>query len=197
MGTPLPGATVQVTQVGTYIAARSPGSAPIIKPGRSFTLQAGKDGTFRLDRLAQGTYIVCAHGTAKYHLPSCEWGNRSNYVSVGRSASITLPDTKIDSGDLIRFEVADAADRLAQDAKSPIGVSIPGVFFRRASRVGRVGSVTAYEIAVPRNRSMILRWESTLRASDGKGAAIGLERDLGTSLERDVNGQSKVSIRID
>ncbi len=44
---------------------------------------------------------------------------------------------------------------------------------------------------------MILRWESTLKASDTKGAAVGLERDLRTVLERDAIGRSKVSIRID
>lgn len=193
----LPGATVQITQVGTYVAARSPGSSPIISPGRSYTLQVGKDGIFRLNRLAQGTYIVCAHGTAKYHLSSCEWGSRSTYVSIGRASANTIPDTKIVSGELIRIEVADATDRLAQEVKSPVGISIPGVFFRRAYRVGRVGSLTTYEIAVPRNRAMILRWESALRASDSKGSAMGLERDLGSALERDAFGQSKVSIRID
>jgi len=110
---------------------------------------------------------------------------------------MTIPETKIVSGNLIRIEVADAADRLAQEAKSPVGISIPGVFFRRAHRVSRVGSVTAYEIAVPRNRAMLLRWESTLKASDSKGSAVGLESDLGPALERDAVGQSKISIRID
>jgi len=196
-GTPLPDATVQITQLGTYIAARSPGSSPIVVPGRSYTLQSGKDGTFRQDRLAQGTYIVCAHGTAKYHLSSCDWGGRSTYVSVERSAAKTVPETRIVSGELIRIEVLDAADQLAKEVKSPIGISIPGVFFRRAHRVGRFGSVTAYEIAVPRDQAMILRWESTLKASDTKGAAVGLERDLRTVLERDAIGRSKVSIRID
>ncbi len=142
-GTPLPDATVQITQLGTYIAARSPGSSPIVVPGRSYTLQSGKDGTFRQDRLAQGTYIVCAHGTAKYHLSSCDWGGRSTYVSVERSAAKTVPETRIVSGELIRIEVLDAADQLAKEVKSPIGISIPGVFFRRAHRVGRFGSVTA------------------------------------------------------
>jgi len=197
LGTPLPGATVNITQSGTYIAARSPGSAPIITAGRSYTIQSGKDGTFRLDRLAQGTYIVCAHGPAKYHLSSCEWGGRSSYVLVEAAAKKTIPDFVVPNGDVIRIEVLDAGDRLASEGKSPIGISIPGVFFRRAYRASRIGSVTAYEIAVPRNRAMILRWESKLQASDSKGAAFGLERDLGSVLQRDGIGQAKLSIRID
>ena len=44
---------------------------------------------------------------------------------------------------------------------------------------------------------MLLRWESTLKASDSKGSAVGLESDLGPALERDAVGQSKISIRID
>ncbi|OWU65975.1 MAG: hypothetical protein CBB60_001920 [Armatimonadetes bacterium Cent15-Ar3] len=150
-----------------------------------------------MEGLGQGAYIVCAAGAAKHHLSSCDWGSRPHYVPVERAITTKVPDVSIADGEVLRIEVTDYADRLSREAATPFGVLLPGVYFRRPGRVNRSGGITAYEITIPRAQRLLIRWESSLKATDARGTALGLESDLLSALQTDGSGAAKLALRLD
>ena len=125
------------------------------------TVRSGPDGTFAMDNMPVGEYLLCASGSQPNHLRSCEWGQDSTHVNVVANTTADPVTLNIRTGAIVTFNVNDPTGLIkiqdltgtnASQTNLIISVAWRGPNnaenFFRAKYAGTSGTTWTYQVAV-------------------------------------------------
>jgi hypothetical protein len=180
---PIGGATVHYNNVPPGVQTPDGGfttTGPLI----STVIETQADGSFQVQNVPPGTYLLCARGTLPQHLASCDWqGTTRINLSAGQALQgITLVVAR---GTLLTFAVQDArsqiqdyADLIGPGGQLPlsggnfrIGVFV-GTRYLPAERISLSAGTHQYQVAVSKAASARLLLNTPLRVTDSAGNAL-------------------------
>ena len=117
---------------GALVVARQRTSGIVTPTNRAYSAITGSDGSYRIDSIASGDYVVCVQTGDERLLSSCRWPGREVLLTVDGSAAVARPDLRLDSGIVLRFRVDDPEQLLpAASRPNAAGIFLAGVWTKQ------------------------------------------------------------------
>jgi hypothetical protein len=190
---------------GAYISVRY---QRVVPPGRSLppltgsydrTARSATDGSFRLEHLRPGDYLVCVQAPRSHWLALCDWGATPLKVSIGPGQAATAHIT-LRKGAILPIRVEDPARTLAlNEGKTPgahllAGVGAGDALFRPALLVSEDGTGRTYHSLVPFDVPVkVVLSSSAFQLADERGASQPKTTILPVIAPR---GQAQPAVRV-
>lgn len=180
-GTVVDAKTQKPVPAALVIASRA-GAPPFTRNTKS-----GADGSFQIQGLTSGNYLVCVQAGDQYLNP-CEWAGSPAAVTLASGQAAAGLKVALAPASVLNVQVKDAQKALSQltkDGRRPdlsIGVWGPGGMYHPARAVSaptatagpQASTATySYQLAVPRDTALKLQVASRdLKLGDAVGAAL-------------------------
>lgn len=188
---PVSGASVFLERIRRSTSNDRGQPKPLESPFSSSVL-TGPDGKFVASNLLPGQYTVCAVGTSREHLGTCEIDQPSQRVIANGSGPMNIALTLV-KGSLLNIHIHDSASRLSTGSTPTVGVVSAKGAYKRATLVALTANKADYVIAVPAADTVRLLLSSPFPVDDNGGTHVILGKP---SLSIEVGRRSQIEVNL-